>query len=91
MQKTKYSILYNYNKILKWWSKRLLRRRQKESVIMLEKNKFNTPVDDDIYFFDHQITLDHVCSEHERELIAPHGWDCILKYWNFHICCHITF
>jgi hypothetical protein len=37
------------------------------------------------YLFNHQIILDHVCSEHERELIAPHGWDCILKYWNFHI------
>ena len=37
------------------------------------------------YLFNHQIILDHVCSEHERELIAHHGWDCILKYWNFHI------
>jgi hypothetical protein len=25
------------------------------------------------YLFNHQIILDHVCSEHERELIAHHG------------------
>ena len=37
------------------------------------------------YLFNHQVILDHVCSEHERELIAHHGWDCILKHWNFHI------
>jgi hypothetical protein len=25
------------------------------------------------YLFNHQIILEHVCSEHERELIAHHG------------------
>jgi hypothetical protein len=35
------------------------------------------------YLFNHQIILDYVCSEHERELISHHGWDCILKYWTF--------
>jgi hypothetical protein len=25
------------------------------------------------YLFDHQIILEHVCSEHETELIAHHG------------------
>ena len=35
------------------------------------------------YLFNHQIILDHVCSEHERELISHHGWDCIFKYWTF--------
>ena len=25
------------------------------------------------YLFNHQIILDHVCSEHERALIAHHG------------------
>jgi hypothetical protein len=49
MQKTKYSILYDYNKILKWWSKRRRRRQQKELLVRLEKNKFNTLVDGDIY------------------------------------------
>jgi hypothetical protein len=27
------------------------------------------------YFFDHQILLEHVCPEHESELITHNGWD----------------
>ena len=26
------------------------------------------------YNFDHRITLENVCSEHERELVTSHGW-----------------
>jgi hypothetical protein len=30
------------------------------------------------YSFDHQIRLEHICPEHERDLVTLHGWYDIL-------------
>ena len=47
MQKANIVFYINYNKLLKWWNKR--RRQQKELLVTLEKNRFNTLIGADIY------------------------------------------
>jgi hypothetical protein len=70
MQKVKYYFLYNYNKMTEMIEQGTTITKRINSDTRKKQIQYPCGCR---YLFNHQIILEYVCPEHERELIAHHG------------------